>query len=136
MTSDTEGVQPTTDDPYPLAPGSRVADREQDGKHLRVLARTPHAAEESTIAATGTTVAEENPDYPADDPVVVAAYETNLDESFGERWPEWPASYLAFMAGNYGIRTYSFPEQRLAPEPERETDSEADAEAADAGGDA
>lgn len=127
MTDDTTEVE-ADDVPTPenIRAGLRVADRQADSKHLRVVARTPHTAEEAMIAATGTTVAEENAEYPADDQVFICVYESDLDEKF-DSWADWPNSYLTFMAGNYGLRTYSFPEGRLAEAPERETDGEAEA---------
>ena len=93
--------------------GNRVEDLDEDGKHLRVVARTPHQASESRIAAIGQTVAEVNPDYPADDPVYICVYESTLDERFGAKWQGWGGAYLAFMVGNYGLQTYSFPGSRL-----------------------
>jgi hypothetical protein len=98
--------------------GSRVADIQEDGKHLQVVARAPHRAEQSRIASIGKTVYEVN-DCPPDDPVYVCAYESTLDERFGAKWQDWAGSYLAFMVGNYAIQTYSFPATRLAGAEER-----------------
>lgn len=95
-------------------PGKRVEDRDEDGKHLRVVARTPHQASEARIAAIGKTVADVNGQYPADDPVYVCVYESTLDERFGAKWQDWNGTYLAFMVGNYALQTYSFPGSRLA----------------------
>lgn len=100
-------------------PGNRVEDRDEETKHLRVVARTPHQASKSRVAAVGKTVAELNERYPADDPVYVCIYESTLDEKFGARWRDWSGAYLAFMVGNYGLQTYSFPGSRLATAPER-----------------
>lgn len=98
---------------YPgLLAGARVEDTQEDGKHLRVVARTPHPAEDSHIAAIGKTVAEVN-ECPPDDPVYVCVYESTLDERFGAKWQSWGGAYLAFMVGNYGLQTYSFPGSRL-----------------------
>lgn len=105
---------------YPgLLAGARVEDRDEDGKHLRVVARTPHRASESRIAAIGKTVAEVNEDYPAEDPVYICTYESTLDERFGAKWQDWGGAYLAFMVGNYGLQTYSFPGSRLAKAEDR-----------------
>lgn len=100
-------------DQYPgLLPGQRVEDTSEDAKRLRVVARTPHAAANSHIAAIGKTVAEVN-DCPPDDPVYVCVYESTLDERFSAKWQDWGGAYLAFMVGNYGLQTYSFPATRL-----------------------
>lgn len=102
--------------------GNRVEDRDEDGKHLRVVARTPHDADSSRIAAIGKSVAEVNPGYPEDDPVYVCTYEITLDERFGAKWQDWSGAYLAFMVGNYGLQTYSFPGSRLAKAEDRTTE--------------
>jgi hypothetical protein len=99
-------------------PGTRVADTEDDGKHLRVIARDPKTAENSRIAALGKTVHEVN-DCPPNDPVYVCAYESTLDTRFNAEWQDWTGNYLAFMAGNYGVQTYSFPATRLAEAEDR-----------------
>ena len=115
--------------------GNRVEDKDEDGKHLRVVARTPHTAENSRIAAIGKSVAEVNPGYPADSPVYVCTYESTLDERFGAKWQEWNGAYLAFMVGNYGLQTYSFPGPRLAKAEVRPAEKWKEAAAGD-GGDA
>ncbi|AGM11840.1 hypothetical protein M201_gp73 [Haloarcula californiae tailed virus 2] len=123
MTSENGGEQEDSSEndseQYPghLA-GNRVEDTQEDGKHLRVVARTPHEAQASRIAAIGKTVAEVN-DCPPDDPVYVCVYESTLDERFGAKWQNWQGAYLAFMVGNYGLQTYSFPATRLAKAEDR-----------------
>lgn len=99
--------------------GNRVEDLDEDGKHLRVVCRTPHEASEARIAAIGKTVAQVNEQYPPDDPVYVCTYESTLDERFGAKWQDWSGAYLAFMVGNYGLQTYSFPGSRLAKAEDR-----------------
>lgn len=112
-TDDSEQAADDEGEQYPgFLPGARVDDRDSDGKHLRVLARTPHEAQRTRIAAIGKTVAEVN-DCPPDDPVYICVYESTLDERFGAKWQDWAGSYLAFMVGNYGLQTYSFPGSRL-----------------------
>jgi len=113
-------------------PGNRVEDAQEDGKHLRVVARTPHCAEDSRIAAIGKTVAQVN-ECPPDDVVYVCTYESTLDERFGAKWQEWTGAYLAFMVGNYGLQTYSFPGTRLAEAEDRPAEKWAEA-AEDGGG--
>ena len=97
----------------PAQVGNRVRDREDDAK-ARVIAATTRTSEMWEIATTGETVAEHNPEYPTDSPVVLAAYERELDERFGDRWRGFTPSELAFRAGDRGIRVYAFPAHRLA----------------------
>ena len=117
--AETEAEQEEATDQYPghLA-GNRVSDTQEDGKHLRVVARTPWDAENSRIAAIGKSVYEVN-DCPPDAPVYVCAYESSLDERFGAKWQDWSGAYLAFMVGNFGLQTYSFPATRLAKAEDR-----------------
>lgn len=115
-----EQAEETEQYPGHLA-GNRVADAQEDGKHLRVVARTPWDAENSRIAAIGKTVYEVN-DCPPDAPVYFCAYESMLDEQFGAKWQDWGGAYLAFMVGNYGLQTYSFPATRLAEAESRPTE--------------
>jgi len=112
--SDNGGEEQHDTDQYPghLA-GNRVLDTKDDGTHLRVVGRTPWDAANSHIAAIGKTVSEVNA-CPPDAPVYICVYESSLDERFDARWQDWQGSYLAFMVGNYGLQTYSFPGTRLA----------------------
>jgi len=105
----------------PLPAGTRVTDLDEpESKHLRVVAETPHEARAARIASIGKTVAEVNQDYPNTDTVYVCAYESGLDEEFGDRWQNWTGAYLALMAGTYGVETFSFPRSRLEEAEERE----------------
>jgi hypothetical protein len=114
-----------------LFPGYFATDREDSGT-LMVIADTGKVAKDHTVAAAGQTVAELNPTYPADDPVVFAVYRNALDNTFGETWRKWPPEYLAFNVGDRGVPVYSFPESRLKHEPGEWADAEGDADDADA----
>lgn len=119
------------DDDRPAAPGERVRDR-TGGSKLRVIARTERTARKWGIAATGKSVAEHNPGFDADDDVLLAAYESDLDETFGDSWHALPATLLAFRVGDLGVKTYSFPSKRLARvEDEWPVENETDEEGAD-----
>lgn len=108
-------------------PGQRVADTQEDGKHLRVVSITPQVAEDSRIAAIGKTVAEVN-ECPPTDRVYLCVYESHLDERFGSRWRDWSGCHLAYHTGSHGLRTYSFPEVRLAPAEQRSAEKWAEAD--------
>lgn len=94
-------------------PGERVRDRSGDAK-LRVIAEANRTADNWSVAATGKTVAEHNPSYPEDAPVLLATYESNLDETFDDVWRTWPPSLLGFRTGDLGVKCYSFPAHRLS----------------------
>lgn len=83
-----------------------------DSAKLVVLAEAPNDAS-GTHISSDKTVADANPDYPADDTVQVVAYQSTLEEHFGLSWCDWPQSYLTLKAGEAGLRTYHFPSQRL-----------------------
>jgi hypothetical protein len=120
-----------------LAPGDFATDREGDAT-LVVLAETDVPADQHRVAATGETVAESNPDYPADSEVVFCVYRNQLDSTFGETWRNRSTEYLAFTVGDHGVPVYSFPRARLDREtpdmagldgtPHAETDGDADGE--------
>lgn len=113
MTS--ENTETDDEEQHEYGPGDRVSDRKEgEEHHLRVVARTPHEARHARIAAIGKTVAQLNPEYPDHDPVYICVYESTVDERFGDRWQGWTGAYLAFMVGNFGLQTYSFPASRLA----------------------
>jgi hypothetical protein len=95
-----------------LDPGDVTTDREDDGT-LVVVAATGHEASQHTVAAAGETVAALNRRYPPDSEVLVCVYRTQLDEVFGDRWWNWPPTYLAYTCGDRGVPTYSFPRARL-----------------------
>ena len=112
-------------------PGALVVDREDDPDpdHAVVLNTPPIRAADWTVHRLETTVAEDNPDYPADDPVVVVAFRDYLDER--KRLPDWDdhEGYWSMAELNeQDIRFYAFPASRLesleAADPESEPESE------------
>lgn len=73
-------------------------------------------AEERTIAATGKTVAEHNPEEPPEAPVVGVAHKGQLRDRFDDQWEEWRVTepeYLTFIAGNAGVGVYDYPATAL-----------------------
>lgn len=96
--------------------GQFVDDREGTGT-LVVIAKTGRPANSHVIASVGETVAELNPEYPADDEVVFCAYRNALDATFGVVWREYKPTFLAHQVGDKGVPVYSYPVTRLAPKP-------------------
>lgn len=114
-----------------LGPGYFAEDREDSGT-LVVIADTGKTASQHIVAAAGETVAELNPNYPEDDPVLFCAYRNALDSHFGEAWRDFSPEYLAFEVGDHGVPVYSFPESRLVP---KEAEFEDGEEYPETGGD-
>jgi hypothetical protein len=94
-------------------PGLMAVDTDEGGTGV-IVYRRGLTAEEQQVAATGQSIADHNPEHPPDAPTVGLLYKEGLEERWGEAWQEWPASYLAFRAGNEGMRAYDFPVTRLA----------------------
>lgn len=115
--------------------GDVVQDREDDDPDPAIVVNVPGApANEWDVPRFGKTVAEDNPDYPADALIVTVLFEDNLNYSF----PDWERdnkiSYNTL--DERGPQYYSFPAPRLeSTEPTTSTeatepDTEADANSA------
>lgn len=110
--------------------GDTVRDRDDDDPDPdpAIVVNMPDVpADEWTVPRIQTTVAEDNPDYPADAPIVVVVFADTLEESF----PEWerndplPITEL----NDEGVQHYSFPAPRLEPiEPTESTDPTTEAD--------
>ena len=113
--NDTDGGNETesTDEYETPIPGLLAVDKDEGGKGV-IVYRRGLTAEEQHVAATGQSIAEHNPEHPPDAPTVGMVYKEALTERWEDAWQEWPASYLAFRAGNEGMRAYDFPVTRLA----------------------
>ncbi|MFC4989370.1 hypothetical protein [Saliphagus infecundisoli] len=111
--------------------GDVVHDRDDDDPDPAIVVNTRDTpAEEWDLPRLDTTLAEDNPDYPSDAPVVTVLFEDTLTDSF----PDWdrnaPISYPTLDDSD--LRYYSFPAPRLesgeppeATDPATETDDEA-----------
>lgn len=112
--------------------GDVVRDRDDDDPNpdSAIVVNTPDAsADEWDIPRFGTTVAEDNPDYPTDAPIVTVVFEENLTDSF----PNWTGDNRISYAtlAERSVQYYSFPGPRLGPadlttatDPEIETDAD------------
>ena len=152
----TDHDTPMTDDHYDRLtdPGEYAADRPTheftltdrvaDGDSpphergpMRAVEFPPLTAAEAEIP-TGETVADVNPNHPANAPVVRTVYESYLDSYIGrDRWREWadddPSAFLAELRAftnewRLPLRTYDYPATRLvAFDPDRDGPDEVDA---------
>lgn len=100
--------------------GDRVVDCEDEpGERSAavVLDVRDEPAAAHYIASIDATVAEANPDYPADDRVVVLAYEAAVEDAIGDEWQDDAGGRrgLPHILDNRGadVRRYSFPASRL-----------------------
>jgi hypothetical protein len=101
-----------SDSPWTI--GDSTRDRDDETPDPAIVVNTPSApADEWTIPPIEKTVAEDNPDYPADVPVVVVVYEHILDESLPEWEREDPLPLTDLNEAS--VQHYSFPAPRLEP---------------------
>jgi len=98
--------------------GQRAIDREStDDSQVLVLGANGKSAEECYIAAIGQTVAEANPEYPADDPVADVAFIKDTEDSMGIGFGTDDVLEL-YADGDLDrarIKAYGYPESRLTP---------------------
>ncbi len=101
--------------------GEPVVDREDDDPSDGIVILTPTATIADWEIRTDDgerTIAETNPEYDPEEPVVLVTYEHWLDES----WPGWEASEpeaLFDSVCDRGVKFYSFPASRLEHDPTR-----------------
>ena len=115
-----EGLVATIKQADPNGPATYVGERRLDRtreKEVIVVAIHNVVVEEYGVLATGKTIAEHNPECPADDRVIEAAYA----ESVG------PDQEIATMIadgelGESNVETYAFPESRLVAVEDDEKD--------------
>ena len=94
--------------------GDVVLDTHQDSPNPAVVLNLPPKQANEWVAYAETTVAEDNPDYPDDSPIVVVAFYDDLAEHAEELlWPESPVPLTELS--DYGVKDYAFPVDRLKP---------------------
>lgn len=92
--------------------GDLVLDRDTDHSDPAVVVNTPPKTADEWKAYTGTTVAEDNPEYPADASIIVVAFRNEiLDEQPEMVAPDSPIPLQDL--NEVGIKHYSFPAPRL-----------------------
>jgi ribonuclease HI len=115
---------------HSFACGDRVIDRDDDSNspsQAVVIACPDVLCDDWTVPGTGQTVADYNPDYPADDLVVTIAFLGDLAQ-----WDDWrdaEPTDLAAEIHRRNLRSYSYPASRLvhAASADSTTDSPSEA---------
>lgn len=99
-----------------MDPSDRVFDVEDDDPDPAVVVDIPEGETitEWTYEVDGEDVsaAESNPEYPADEQLVIAAFEGGLDEY----WPDWVDAEPGTLfdgVREHGVNHFGFPERRL-----------------------
>jgi len=97
-----------------LAPGTLVRDRDDDqASDAVVVRRCDDRADQVEVPLDGDpTVAELNPEYPADADVVEVAFTAALDREV-PGWRELDTPTLVGRVAGTAVTTYSYPEPRL-----------------------
>jgi hypothetical protein len=94
--------------------GDVVLDTHQESPNPAVVLNLPPKHASEWIAYADTTIAEDNPEYPDESPIVVVAFYDDLAEHAEELlWPESPVPLTELS--DYGIKDYAFPLDRLQP---------------------
>jgi hypothetical protein len=94
--------------------GDVVLDTHQESPNPAVVLNLPPKHANEWVAYADTTVAEDNPDYPDDSPIVVVGfYEDLADRAEELLWPESPVPLTELP--EYDVKDYAFPVDRLKP---------------------
>ena len=106
-------------DKYHRIGGARLlSDRESTGER-EIIALYPEGRVASCryISRVGQTVAELNPNYPQNDPVVAVVFVKSIESKLCTEWRlEDVMEHVASGSlSEMGIRIYSYPESRLVP---------------------
>ena len=107
--------------------GDVVQDREDDDPDPAIVVNVPGVpADKWDVPRFGKTIAEDNPDYPANAPIVTVLFEDNLNYSF----PDWERdTKIPYdTLDGRGLQYYSFPAPRLESAEPTEEVAESDAE--------
>jgi len=95
--------------------GDYVIDIDDDDPDVAVVVDRPDASiEEVPVGDEGRTVADDNPDYDADEPAVVVAF---VESGLNAHWPDWTEAApveVADGARTHDVKLYTFPEARLS----------------------
>lgn len=100
--------------------GEYVIDADDDDPDLAVVVHCPDATIDDIPVSleSDRTVADDNPDYPADDPAVQVAFvESGLDRQWQD-WTDADPTQLHDGVDEHDIKLYTFPASRLRTVPE------------------
>jgi len=99
---------------HQFAVGDVALDSHQESPNPAVVVNLPPKHANEWTAYTNTTVAEDNPEYPDESPIVVVAFYEDLAEHAEELlWPESPIPLNELH--EYDVKDYAFPVNRLRP---------------------
>ena len=110
----------------PFNIGETVADRDRNNPKPAIVVTLPPQTADEWIAYTNTTVADDNPDYPPDAPIIVVVYRHDL-AAFNPDWSDHDGPFSLADLNEAGVSHYAFPAPRL-----RSLSSEKDGETPDA----
>jgi hypothetical protein len=96
----------------PFAIGETVVDRDQTDPTPAIVVNLPPQTADEWIAYTNTTVAEDNPDYSSDAPIIVVVYRHDL-AAFDPDWPDHDGPFSLADLNEAGVSHYAFPAPRL-----------------------
>lgn len=102
------------DDGTRFQPGTRVVDREDDHPDVGVVLRELSVRIEDWKVYADETVADQNPERYADEPVVIVSFENILEEEWGA-WEDSDPADLFEGVKERGIKFHAFPRSRLTP---------------------
>lgn len=92
--------------------GDVVLDSHQESPDPAVVVNIPPRQANEWTVYTDTTVADDNPDYPDDSPIVVVAFYDDLSEQAEELlWPKLPVPLKELH--EYDVKDYAFPLDRI-----------------------
>jgi hypothetical protein len=92
--------------------GDVVLDSHQESPDPAVVVNLPPRRADEWTVYTNTTVAEDNPDYPDESPVIIVAFYDDLSERSEELL--WPVSPIPLTElHDYDVKDYAFPPDRL-----------------------
>jgi hypothetical protein len=119
----------------PFNVGEEVYDQHDDDPDTAIVTTTPEIpAEDWEIPHLERTVAEDNPDYPADAPIAFVLFEQQVDDHFSDWERDEPLTIDALLDAETTF--YTFPHQRLEPlHPDDTEDEDAEANEASEGAD-
>lgn len=96
--------------------GDYVIDTDDDDPDVAVVVDRPDTSiDEIPVDDGGRTVADDNPDYDADEPAVVVAF---VESGLERHWPDWSEAApedLSEGAHAHDVKLYTFPKSRLSP---------------------
>lgn len=100
----------------PFGVGDRVVDREDDEPRSEavVVKKVDTRADQTPIDVLDATVAQLNPEHPAEAPVVRVAFVEEVEEDLAAPLDEYHDEEVPLAVNGNNVRTYDYPVTRLA----------------------